>query len=59
MEHVVLHVYSFIGVTCARFWQLLENLDEDPSARKMHLANMFEQVTAALDTDTLPLGMRH
>lgn len=30
-------------------FQFLENLDDDPSAKKMHLANKFEQVAAMID----------
>ena len=33
--------------------QLLEALDDDPSAKKLHLAHKFEQVAATIDGSPL------
>lgn len=34
-------------------FELLEALDDDPSAKKMHLANKFEQVAASIEGSPL------
>ena len=34
-------------------FQLLETLDDDPSAKKLHLAHKFEQVAATIDGSPL------